>query len=249
VIALVAAVLGGLAVLLGGWATGLVGGKETLYVPATSPAPSGTGASSSAPPLVANRFDPAAVYAKRAPGVVTLYSSYDLAASHPAASAQGSGFVVSGDGVVLTNAHVITTAGQETGTPRPASKVYVEFGDGDRVPAEIVGWDLFTDVGVVRIDPKAHALNPVPLGDSAAVAVGEPVAAIGSPFGNQNSLAVGVVSATRRSIPSLTSGYDADQPRQLRRAALRRARARDRDQRADPLRLRQRRGRRLRDPD
>jgi 2-alkenal reductase len=208
VIALVAAVLGGLAVLLGGWATGLVGGKETLYVPATSPAPSGTGASSSAPPLVANRFDPAAVYAKRAPGVVTLYSSYDLAASHPAASAQGSGFVVSGDGVVLTNAHVITTAGQETGTPRPASKVYVEFGDGDRVPAEIVGWDLFTDVGVVRIDPKAHALNPVPLGDSAAVAVGEPVAAIGSPFGNQNSLAVGVVSATRRSIPSLTSGYD-----------------------------------------
>jgi len=213
VIALVAAVLGGLAVLLGGWATGLLGGNETLYVPATSPAPTESGSSgpsgASALPLVGNRFDPAAIYAKRAPGVVTLYSSYDLAASHPAASAQGSGFVVSGAGVVMTSAHVITTAGQQDGgTPRPASKVYVEFGDRDRVPGEIVGWDLFTDVGVVRVDPKAHALDPVPLGDSAAVAVGEPVAAIGSPFGNQNSLAVGVVSATRRSIPSLTSGYD-----------------------------------------
>ena len=213
VIALVAAVLGGIAVLLGGWATGLLGDNETLYVPATSPAPTESGSSgpsgASALPLVGNRFDPAAIYAKRAPGVVTLYSSYDLAASHPAASAQGSGFVVSGAGVVMTSAHVITTAGQQDGgTPRPASKVYVEFGDGDRVPGEIVGWDLFTDVGVVRVDPKAHALDPVPLGDSAAVAVGEPVAAIGSPFGNQNSLAVGVVSATRRSIPSLTSGYD-----------------------------------------
>jgi S1-C subfamily serine protease len=105
---------------------------------------------------------------------------------------------------------VITTAGQDPSDPdpEPAAKVYVEFGDGDRVPATIVGWDLFTDVGVVKVDPADHGLAPVPLGDSAAVAVGEPVAAIGSPFGNQNSLAVGVVSATRRSIPSLTSRYE-----------------------------------------
>jgi S1-C subfamily serine protease len=71
-----------------------------------------------------------------------------------------------------------------------------------------VGSDPFDDVAVVQVDPKLHALAPVPLGDSDDVVVGEPVAAIGSPFGNQNSLSVGVVSATRRSIDSLTSQYN-----------------------------------------
>lgn len=150
-------------------------------------------------------FDPAAVYEQRSPGVVTIYT-YFGAEGDTRGSTQGSGFVVSEDGHVLTNAHVITNVGD--GEPvRGARRLYVEFQDLDRVPAEIVGWDLFNDVGVIRIDPKAHALAPLPLGDSARVAVGEPVAAIGSPFGNQNSLAVGVVSATGRSIPSLTSGY------------------------------------------
>jgi len=60
----------------------------------------------------------------------------------------------------------------------------------------------------VRADPRQHALDPVPLGSSARVVVGEPVAAIGSPFGNTDSLSVGVVSAIRRSIPSLTTSYD-----------------------------------------
>ena len=67
---------------------------------------------------------------------------------------------------------------------------------------------MFDDVGVLRVDPKAHSLTPLPLGDSSRVVVGEPVAAIGSPFGNENSLAVGVVSATQRSIESLTSQYN-----------------------------------------
>jgi len=84
----------------------------------------------------------------------------------------------------------------------------VEFSDGDRVPARIVGYDLFDDVGVLRVDPAQHAVKPVPLGDSDRVVVGEPVAAIGSPFGNVDSLSVGVVSAIRRSIPSLTTNYD-----------------------------------------
>lgn len=150
-------------------------------------------------------FDAAAVYEERSPGVVTIYAFFG-ADGDTRGSTQGSGFVVSEDGHVLTNAHVITNAG--AGDPvRGARRLYVEFQDLDRVPAEIVGWDLFNDVGVIRIDPKAHALAPLPLGDSARVAVGDPVAAIGSPFGNQNSLAVGVVSATGRSIPSLTSGY------------------------------------------
>jgi S1-C subfamily serine protease len=83
----------------------------------------------------------------------------------------------------------------------------VEFSDGDRVRADIVGWDLFSDVGVVRVSASDHRLSPVPLGNSSTVRVGEPVAAIGSPFGQQTSLSVGVVSATGRSIDSLTSGF------------------------------------------
>jgi S1-C subfamily serine protease len=62
-------------------------------------------------------------------------------------------------------------------------------------------------VGVIAVDPDLHDLAPLPLGDSDTAVPGAPVAAIGSPFGNQSSLAVGVVSATGRSIPSLTSAY------------------------------------------
>src|SRR5262249_10253433 len=107
-----------------------------------------------------------------------------------------------------TNSHVITTAGEGSGSVSPASVVYVEFRDRDRVAAKVVGWDVFDDVGVLRVDPSAHSLVPLPLGDSSPGVVGEPVAAIGSPFGNENSLAVGVVSATQRSIESLTSRYN-----------------------------------------
>jgi S1-C subfamily serine protease len=139
--------------------------------------------------------------------VVTIYSVFGTGNS-VTGSSQGSGFVVSSDGVILTNSHVITTAGAGGGDARPASDVFVEFKDRDRVKATIVGWDVFDDVGVLRVDPKLHSLTPLPLGNSAQVVVGEPVAAIGSPFGNENSLTVGVVSATERSIGSLTSQYN-----------------------------------------
>ena len=121
--------------------------------------------------------------------------------------AQGSGFVVRRDGTILTNAHVITNAGEAGAGAKvqPASRLYVEFADHDRVAARIVGWDVFDDVGVIRVSPSAHRLVPLPLGRSAAVVVGEPVAAIGSPLGNQDSLAVGVVSAVGRSIAALTA--------------------------------------------
>jgi S1-C subfamily serine protease len=146
-------------------------------------------------------FDPAALYAARSDGVVTIYAN--LGAD---GSSQGSGFVVDGDGLILTNAHVITNVA-ESRTVRGASAVYVEFSDGDRARADIVGWDLFSDVAVVRVSASDHRLSPVPLGNSSTVLVGEPVAAIGSPFGQQTSLSVGVVSATGRSIDSLTSGF------------------------------------------
>jgi len=209
---LVAAVLGAAVVLVvgkaGGWiasdnATRTVVVREPVG-DAGKPAPVVV-----AKPLVGNGFQPAQIYRARSAGVVTIFSFFDSSNSSDARAGQGSGFVVSKDGVVLTNAHVITTAGEgQQGDASPAKEVYVEFEDGERVPAHIVGYDLFDDVGVLRIDAKKHPLDPVPLGDSSRVVVGEPVAAIGSPFGNENSLSVGVVSATRREIQSLTSRFD-----------------------------------------
>lgn len=205
-VAFAAALLGGAAALLLGAATGLTDGTTTtVAVPAASV--SSPGDTTVVPPLPGNRFDPAAIYARRASGVVTLYA--DLGAD---GLSQGSGFVVADDGTILTNAHVVTNvASLPQGAPPAevvgADKLFVEFKDGDRAPARIVGWDLFSDVAVVKVDPGAHALVAVPLGDSSAVVVGSPVAAIGSPFNEQSSLSVGVVSAVDRSIASLTSSY------------------------------------------
>jgi len=203
VIALVAAILGaGVAVGLASVVGLGEGGTTTVVVQDAQPGPD-VAAVRAAVPLVGNRFDPAAIYAKRAPGVVTLY--VDLG---PEGRAQGSGFVVDGKGTILTNAHVVTNVAEAGGGPvHGADKLYVEFRDGDRIPATIVGWDLFSDVAVVKVRPSDHALAPVPLGHSAAAVVGEPVAAIGSPFNEQSSLSVGVVSAVDRTIDSLTSGY------------------------------------------
>jgi 2-alkenal reductase len=213
-VSLVSAAIGVVVVLALAAATGRIGDGTTETVFVSTPAGSSRTADlpaavrSSARPLAGNGFDPAQLYASRAGGVVTIYA---LFGEHEATgnAAQGSGFVVSDEGHILTNSHVITTAGEadSAGDVDAAREVYVEFPDGERVVARVVGWDLFDDVGLLKIDPKHHALAPVPLGNSDSVAVGEPVAAIGSPFGEQTSLAVGVVSATRRSIRALTSEY------------------------------------------
>jgi S1-C subfamily serine protease len=203
-VSVVAAVLGGAVALVLGEVTGVTGDESsTVYVSvpasgAASTVPGGTGAG----PRLGNGFDPAAIYAARADGVVTIYASFE----GDGGTSQGSGFAVDEEGTILTNAHVVTNVGEATDV-RGADRLYVEFTDGERVPATIVGWDLFADLGVISVDPKLHGLAPLPLGDSATAVPGAPVAAIGSPFGNQTSLAVGVVSATGRSIPSLTSEY------------------------------------------
>ena len=213
-VVLVAAAAGGVVSLIAANETGLIDrGTDTVFVGGSGAAlpvereiatPDG-----SAKPLTGNTFDPATVYQSRSGGVVTIYAYFD---NRPPSehAAQGSGFVISREGYILTSAHVVTTAGPDQGRsdPEAADSVYVGFRDRDRVKARVIGWDVFDDVAVLKVDPKAHALNPVPLGDSSRVVVGEPVAALGSPFGNESSLSVGVVSATRRSIASLTSGYD-----------------------------------------
>jgi len=204
-LALLTAVLGGSVALLGARVGGFLHGNSTVVVREQVPAGDAGTPVIVAKPIVGNGFQPAQIFARRSAGVVTIVSYFN---GSGAAAGQGSGFVVSPTGNVLTSAHVVTTAGSGGGPTRRAHTIYVQFADGDRVPARIVGYDLFDDVAVIRIDPKLHQLRPVPLGNSARVVVGEPVAAIGSPFGNADSLSVGVVSAIRRSIPSLTTRYD-----------------------------------------
>jgi S1-C subfamily serine protease len=208
-IALAAAVLGAAGALALGKESGWLGTTtNATYVIKEQAAAAPAAVRSPAKPLVAG-FEPARIYAQRSPGVVTVFAFFGSATAPVASESQGSGFVVSAAGVILTNSHVITNAGDARTAVdvRRARQVFVEFADGDRVPARIVGWDLFDDVGVLQVDTHQHAVAPVPLGDSGRVVVGEPVAAIGSPFGNTDSLSVGVVSATR-SIASLTSKYE-----------------------------------------
>jgi S1-C subfamily serine protease len=137
-------------------------------------------------------FDVARLYERESPGVVTVISGEGL----------GSGFVIAGSGEVLTTAHVVTTG---TGARiKRADEVYVKFADGNQVGARIVGFDPNADVALLRINPAGLTLRPLPLGSTDDLKVGAPVAAIGSPFGEEQSLSVGVISATQRSIDSLT---------------------------------------------
>jgi S1-C subfamily serine protease len=150
-------------------------------------------------------FDPAQIYDRLSPGVVTVLSLFKGGSSlleDGGEGGQGSGFVIDGNGYIATNAHVVTTD-QADGTDK-ADQVYVEFIDGNRVPAEIVGHDPNADVALLKIDPDGLSLTPLHLGESHTISVGERVAAIGSPFGERQSLSIGVISALDRTIRSLT---------------------------------------------
>jgi S1-C subfamily serine protease len=142
-------------------------------------------------------FDATRVYEEASPGVVTIRSVFGSAGA-----AEGSGFVLDNSGEIVTNAHVVTD--ESSGERKPAENVYVEFPDRNVVPAQIVGFDPFNDVALLKVAPQGLPLHPLELGDDHDLRVGQPVAAIGSPFGEQQSLSVGVVSATDRSVKSLT---------------------------------------------
>ncbi|MGH2923231.1 MAG: S1C family serine protease [Solirubrobacterales bacterium] len=151
-------------------------------------------------------FDAAGIYERAAPGVVTVISVFGGGDILSGGAGQGSGFVVSGDGEIVTNAHVVTSGGANNGggQPRPARQVFVEFSDRNRVPAEIVGFDPDADIALIEVDPEGLDLRALEVSDRDEYAVGEPVAAIGSPFGERQSLSIGIVSAIDRSIQSLS---------------------------------------------
>ncbi|MCP5339495.1 MAG: DegQ family serine endoprotease [Steroidobacteraceae bacterium] len=113
----------------------------------------------------------------------------------PAPRGEGSGFIVSPDGYILTNAHVVDAADEVT----------VRMTDRREYSAKVIGLDKRTDVAVLKIE--ASNLPVVKLGDPARLRAGEWVIAIGSPFGFDNSVTAGVVSATSRSLPGEDSNY------------------------------------------
>jgi S1-C subfamily serine protease len=106
-------------------------------------------------------------------------------------TATGSGFVVDGEGHILTNNHVV----------EGAEKITVKLGDSDTPrDAEVVGTDPSSDLALLEVDAPASELHPLELGDSSHVEVGDPVVAIGNPFGLDRTVTSGIVSALQRQI-------------------------------------------------
>lgn len=140
------------------------------------------------------------VYARAAPGVVFVNATGVSAPPSPGevlrgeegqhGTATGSGFEIDGDGTILTNWHVVENA----------AKVTVSFEERRAVEAKVIGKDPSDDMAVLRVPTEGLTLHPLPLGDSSRVQVGDPVLAIGNPFGLERTLTTGVVSALQRQI-------------------------------------------------
>jgi S1-C subfamily serine protease len=142
------------------------------------------------------------IYKQDAPGVVTITSTITSSTSGdfnpfgPGQSqqetAQGSGFVIDKDGRILTNAHVV----------EGASSVVVAFEDGFSAKATVLGRDSLYDLAVIKVDVPQAELHPLKLGTVSSVQVGDPVVAIGNPFGYAQTVTAGIVSAKGRLISS-----------------------------------------------
>jgi S1-C subfamily serine protease len=169
--------------------------QATPQTPTTYSTPAGS--------ATASGLTPQQIYSNLSGGVVMVLSDFGGSGSGVFGQSQGSqalgtGFVVDKNGYILTNAHVVDESGQR------ASSVTVVFNKGgsetQRVPGQLVGVYVGSDVAVIKVDPGKVGLNPLPLGNSDAVQVGEPVVAIGNPLGYDFSITSGIVSATGRSL-------------------------------------------------
>ena len=187
-VALVAALVGGGVVAA---VDGSGDGSSTTTVTTAAVTPVSTASETPS----ATAVDYSAIYAKRRAGVVSITSTLPAQGGPDgpgggSTTAEGSGVVIDREGHVLTNEHVVDGA----------TAVRVELSSGTTVKATIVGTDQSTDVALLDIDVPASDLDPVPLGRSSTLKVGQPVLAIGDPFGYQGSASAGIVSGLDRSI-------------------------------------------------
>src|SRR5262249_44814156 len=112
----------------------------------------------------------------------------------------GSGFVIDGEGHILTNNHVIENA----------DNIEVKLGDSEtEYKAEVVGTDPASDLALLKVDAPSKELHPLTLGDSSQAEVGDPVVAIGNPFGLDRTVTSGIVSALQRQIQA-PNGFSID---------------------------------------
>ena len=192
----VPALVGALVALVVVAATGNLGGRERVVTVALDPTPLPLSADRGAiaedveaddrPPAGAAK-SVQAIVREATPAVVKITSGPEGEVDGPAV---GSGFLVDRRGRVLTNAHVLDGEGTAT----------VTFDDGTEARATVLGRDESTDLAVLRVsEVPAHAA-PLPLGRSAGLAVGDPVVAIGNPFGLERTATTGIVSAVKRTI-------------------------------------------------
>ena len=134
------------------------------------------------------------IFKKSEPGVVRVNVQRGEASGN--VGGVGSGFVFDKKGHIITNAHVV----------QDAEKITITFLDGRSYYAEIIGVDEFTDIAAIKVNADLSLLQPLSLGDSAELKVGEPVTAIGNPFGLSGSMSSGIVSQIGRLLPT-DSGY------------------------------------------
>ena len=150
------------------------------------------------------------IYSADAPGVVYVQATEPPKPANPltpfggssGGTATGTGFVIDRDGHILTNDHVVSGA----------SKIEVTLGRKDTsspISAQVVGTDPSTDIAVLKVDAPADQLHPLALGDSSNVHVGDPVVAIGNPFGLDRTVTSGIVSALQREIKA-PNGFSID---------------------------------------
>jgi S1-C subfamily serine protease len=207
----------GAALAVGVIAVGGLGGSTTTQTvvqqaPLSAAAESGTatgnasgGGSAQTTGLTASQ-----IYKQAAPGVVYIKADVVQQAQDDSpfgfgqqeqeqGTATGSGFVVDKQGDILTNAHVVAGA----------VKVTVGLQDKRTVAAKVIGKDTSTDLALLKIDPAGLNLQPLQLGSSKGLQVGDPVVAIGNPFGLDRTLTTGVVSALQREI-SAPNGFSID---------------------------------------
>jgi S1-C subfamily serine protease len=194
--ALVAAsLLGGGAALAGAWALGAFDASTTVIQATPIASPQAGSASSTG----STSIDVGDIYRQNGPGVVQITStsrgasSTDVFGNPVPGQAQqglGSGFVIDKDGHIVTNYHVV----------QGASEIEVGFSNQDTVKAKVVGTDPSTDLALLKVDVDAKALTPLSLADSDKVGVGDPVVAIGNPFGLERTVTAGIVSALQREV-------------------------------------------------